>query len=213
MIQLGNTGISGQRLADTLKNLGIQDTRVLTAIVNTPRHYFVEEAFQHQAWNNSALPIGEGQTISQPYIVAKMTELVLSTAPKKVLEIGTGSGYQTAILAQLVEQVFSVERIQSLQWNAKRRLKKLDLYNVMTRYGDGWEGWQSKGPFDTIIVTAAPGSIPQALLAQLVDGGQLILPVGGEFQKLQVITRTGGSFRCQDIEQVRFVPMISGELE
>ncbi len=212
MSQLGNTGIAGQRIVELLKQQGIRDERVLTAMQNTPRDYFVEEAFALQAWNNQALPIGAGQTISQPYIVALMTELLLHTKPVKVLEIGTGSGYQTAVLAQIFPQVYSVERIQSLQWQAKRRLKNLDLHNVMTRYGDGWQGWQSKGPYDAIIVTAAPASIPQDLLKQLADGGQLILPLGVEHQVLQVITRKGDGYVSQDIENVRFVPLVDGEL-
>lgn len=212
MSQLGNTGIAGQRIVKLLKQQGIRDERVLTAMQNTPRDYFVEEAFALQAWNNQALPIGAGQTISQPYIVALMTELLLHTQPMKVLEIGTGSGYQTAVLAQIFPQVYSVERIQSLQWQAKRRLKNLDLHNVMTRYGDGWQGWQSKGPYDAIIVTAAPASIPQDLLKQLADGGQLILPLGVEQQVLQVITRKGDNYVSQDVENVRFVPLVNGEL-
>ncbi|MFT5879306.1 MAG: protein-L-isoaspartate(D-aspartate) O-methyltransferase [Moritella sp.] len=212
MSQLGNTGIAGLRIVEMLRQQGILDERVLTAMQDTPRDYFVDEAFALQAWNNRALPIGAGQTISQPYIVALMTELLLKTKPAKVLEIGTGSGYQTAILAQIFPQVYSVERIQSLQWEAKRRLKKLDLHNVMTRYGDGWLGWQSKGPYDAIIVTAAPASIPQELLKQLADGGQLILPLGVEHQVLQVITRKGECYVSQAIENVRFVPLVDGEL-
>lgn len=212
MSELGNTGIAGQRIVALLQDQGIRDERVLLAMQATPRDYFVEEAFAFKAWENNALPIGAGQTISQPYIVAKMTELLLQTSPEKVLEIGTGSGYQTAILAQIFSRVFSVERIQSLQWIAKRRLKKLDLHNVMTKYGDGWQGWQAKGPYDAIIVTAAPDEVPQALLSQLNDGGQLILPLGVESQVLQVITRNGNRFTSQNIETVRFVPLINGEL-
>jgi len=212
MIELGNTGVAGQRIKSLLEQQGIKDPRVLTAIQDTPRDYFVEEAFALQAWGNQALPIGAGQTISQPYIVARMTELLLQTKPQRVLEIGTGSGYQTAILAQVFPRVYSVERIQALQWQAKRRLKNLDLHNIVMKYGDGWQGWQSKGPFDAIIVTAAPASVPQALLMQLVDGGQLILPLGVESQVLQVITRNGDIYTSQNIENVRFVPLINGEL-
>ena len=212
MIELGNTGIAGQRIKSLLEQQGIKSPSVLTVIQNTPRDYFVEEAFALQAWGNQALPIGAGQTISQPYIVARMTELLLQTNPQRVLEIGTGSGYQTAILAQVFPRVYSVERIQALQWQAKRRLKNLDLHNVMMKYGDGWQGWQSKGPFDAIIVTAAPASVPQALLTQLADGGQLILPLGVESQVLQVITRNGDTYISKNIENVRFVPLINGEL-
>lgn len=212
MSQLGNTGAAGQRIVTQLQTQGIRDERVLAAMRDTPRDYFVDEAFAVQAWGNSALPIGAGQTISQPYIVAKMTELLLQTQPNKILEIGTGSGYQTAILAQIFPKIYSVERIQSLQWTAKRRLKNLDLHNVMTKYGDGWQGWESKGPYDAIIVTAAPAEVPQALLMQLSDGGQLILPLGVESQVLQVITRNGDKYLSQNIEHVRFVPLVNGEL-
>ena len=212
MIQLGNTGVAGLRIKALLEQQGISAPSVLTAIQDTPRDYFVEEAFALQAWGNQALPIGAGQTISQPYIVARMTELLMQNNPQRVLEIGTGSGYQTAILAQVFPRVYSVERIQVLQWQAKRRLKNLDLHNVMMKYGDGWQGWSSKGPFDAIIVTAAPAAVPQALLTQLTDGGQLILPLGVESQVLQVITRNGDNYTSQNVENVRFVPLVQGEL-
>ncbi len=145
-----------ETLLAQLRQQGIQDERLLKAIEAVPRERFVDEAFEHKAYENTALPIGSGQTISQPYIVAKMTELLSLTPESRVLEIGTGSGYQTAILAHLVRHVCSVERIKGLQWQAKRRLKQLDLHNVSTRHGDGWQGWASRGPFDAIIVTAAP---------------------------------------------------------
>ena len=145
-----------------LRQQGIQDEQVLAAIRALPRERFVPEALAHQAYQNNALPIGEGQTISQPYIVAKMTELLALQRDSNVLEIGTGSGYQTAVLAQLLDHINSVERIKSLQWNAKRLLKQLDIYNVSTKHADGWQGWASKGPFDGIIVTAAAKSIPNA---------------------------------------------------
>ncbi|BCQ41234.1 protein-L-isoaspartate O-methyltransferase [Erwinia rhapontici] len=161
-----------------LRQQGIDDERLLKAIEDVPRERFVDEAFEHKAWENTALPIGSGQTISQPYMVAKMTSLLALTPESRVLEIGTGSGYQTAILANLVEHVFSVERIKGLQWQAKRRLKQLDLHNVSTRHGDGWLGWPSRGPFDAIIVTAAPPEIPEALMSQLDEGGIMVLPVG-----------------------------------
>lgn len=212
MIRLGNTGVAGQRIKALLEQQGISAPSVLTAMQDTPRDYFVEEAFALQAWGNQALPIGAGQTISQPYIVARMTELLMQNNPQRVLEIGTGSGYQTAILAQVFPRVYSVERIQALQWQAKRRLKNLDLHNVMMKYGDGWQGWPSKGPFDAIIVTAAPAAVPQALLTQLTDGGQLILPLGVESQVLQVITRNGDNYTSQNVENVRFVPLVQGEL-
>ncbi|MGC6389794.1 protein-L-isoaspartate(D-aspartate) O-methyltransferase [Ewingella sp. S1.OA.A_B6] len=199
-------------LLEQLRQQGIQDENLLHAIETVPRERFIDEAFQHKAYENTALPIGSGQTISQPYTVARMTELLHLTATSRVLEIGTGSGYQTAILAHLVEHVFSVERIKGLQWQAKRRLKQLDLHNVSTRHGDGWEGWPSRGPFDAIIVTAAPPEIPQDLLQQLDEGGVMILPVGEQNQILQRITRRGSEFVVENIEAVRFVPLVKGEL-
>jgi len=199
-------------LLEQLRLQGIHDEKLLHAIESVPRERFVDEAFQHKAYENTALPIGSGQTISQPYTVARMTELLRLEPTSRVLEIGTGSGYQTAILAHLVEHVFSVERIKGLQWQAKRRLKQLDLHNVSTRHGDGWQGWPSRGPFDAIIVTAAPPEIPQDLLQQLDDGGVLILPVGEENQTLQRVTRRGDEFVAETIEAVRFVPLVKGEL-
>lgn len=148
-----------ERLITFLIENGIQDQKVLDAIYQLPRESFLSQAMYHQAYDNNALPIGQGQTISQPYIVAKMTELLELQQDSRVLEIGTGSGYQTAVLAQLVDHVYSVERIKSLQWDAKRRLKQLDFYNISTKHGDGWQGWSSKAPFDAIIVTAAAESL------------------------------------------------------
>ncbi|MBP8172962.1 MAG: protein-L-isoaspartate(D-aspartate) O-methyltransferase [Aeromonadaceae bacterium] len=191
---------------------GIRDERVLAAMANVPRDAFVDEAFAHQAWENMALPIGFGQTISQPYIVARMTEQLLVNNPEKVLEIGTGSGYQTAVLAQLVKHVFSVERIKSLQYQARRRLQRLDLHNVSTRHGDGWGGWPTKAPFDAIIVTAAARIVPDALIHQLKEGGRLIIPVGENSQELLLIEKQGLRVTSEVLEMVRFVPLVHGEL-
>ncbi len=199
-------------LLTQLRQQGIDDERLLKAIGEVPRDRFVDEAFEHKAWENVALPIGSGQTISQPYMVAKMTSLLVLTPKSRVLEIGTGSGYQTAILAHLVEHVCSVERIKSLQWHAKRRLKQLDLHNVSTRHGDGWQGWPSRGPFDAIIVTAAPPEIPIELMSQLDEGGIMVLPVGEDQQVLKRIWRKGGEFVVDTIEPVRFVPLVKGDL-
>ncbi|WP_394129590.1 protein-L-isoaspartate(D-aspartate) O-methyltransferase [Shewanella maritima] len=199
-------------LAQKLAESGIVDNQVLSAVANTPRELFLDGALGHKAYENTALPIGQGQTISQPYIVARMTELLLNTAPKSVLEIGTGSGYQAAILAQLVPQLCTIERIKSLQIQARQRLKRLDLHNVSFKYGDGWKGWPNRGPFDGIMVTAAAASIPQALLEQLAEGGVLIIPVGEEQQQLLKITRQGDKFHSQTIEAVKFVPLVNGEL-
>ena len=201
-----------ETLLAKLRQQGIDDERLLKAIEEVPRERFVDEAFEHKAWENMALPIGSGQTISQPYMVAKMTSLLALTPTSRVLEIGTGSGYQTAILAHLVGHVCSVERIKGLQWQAKRRLKQLDLHNVSTRHGDGWLGWPSRGPFDAIIVTAAPPEIPQALMSQLDEGGVMVLPVGEEHQVLQRIRRIGDEFIIDTVEPVRFVPLVKGDL-
>lgn len=201
-----------QTLLNQLRLLGIRDERLLLAIEAVPRERFIDEAFEHKAYDNTALPIGSGQTISQPYIVARMTELLCLKPTSRVLEIGTGSGYQTAILAHLVQHVCSVERIKKLQWQAKRRLKQLDLHNVSTRHGDGWLGWPSRGPFDAIIVTAAPPEIPQALMAQLDEGGIMVLPVGEDIQDLTTVRRQNGEFLVAAVESVRFVPLIKGEL-
>ena len=207
--------LAGQRLYDLLQQQGITNERVLHAIACLPREQFVDEAMSHKAWDNSALPIGFGQTISQPYIVARMTEVLLDQQPhpKRVLEVGTGSGFQTAVLAQLVEQVCTVERIKSLQYQARRRLQRLDLYNVSTKHGDGWQGWASKAPFDAIMVTAAAEETPQALLSQLADGGRMVIPVGQAQQILWLYQRHGNQFSRTELEPVRFVPLVKGDLE
>lgn len=204
---------SASVLAQKLQSEGILNQQVIAAIAQTPRHLFVETVLAHKAYENTALPIGHGQTISQPYIVGRMTELLLAGAKHQhVLEIGTGSGYQTAVLAQLFERVYSVERIKSLQFQAKRRLQQLDLHNVSMKHGDGWQGWTSKAPFDCILVTAAPSAVPQALLQQLSDGGRLVIPVGTDEQVLRVIVRQGDNFVEENVEAVRFVPLVPGEL-
>lgn len=202
-----------QAMINLLRQQGIKDDRVLDAIASIPRENFVDEALSHQAYDDRSLPIGSGQTISQPYIVAKMTELLRLTPTAKVLEIGTGSGYQTAVLAKLVDHVCSVERIKSLQWNTKRRLKQLDIHNISTRHGNGWQGWPERGPFDGIIVTAAASEVPQSLLEQLADKGRLVLPVGKNKQTLQLIERDGDNFITKNIGEVKFVPLVDGDVE
>jgi protein-L-isoaspartate(D-aspartate) O-methyltransferase len=204
---------AGEELAQRLKLDGIKNVNVLRAIAAVPRHSFIPEVMAARAYENTALPIGDGQTISQPYIVARMTELLMEHgATGKVLEIGTGCGYQTAVLAQLVDKVFSIERIQKLQYQAKLRLKSLDLYNITMRHGDGWQGWETKGPFDGIIVTAAPDTVPQKLLEQLAEGGIMVIPVGTDEQVLRMIKRVGDDFAATDVCAVRFVPLVPGQL-
>ncbi len=203
---------SGDKLAQQLKPLGITNQTVLNAISSVPRHLFVDQILAHKAYENTALPIGQGQTISQPYIVGKMTQILVEHGVKSnVLEIGTGSGYQAAILGRVFDKVSSVERIRQLQFNAKRKLQQLDIYNVQMKHGDGWLGWQSKAPFDAIIVTAAPSEIPEQLKLQLADGGIMVLPVGNETQTLVTVKRQGNEFIEQYWEAVKFVPLVSGD--
>jgi protein-L-isoaspartate(D-aspartate) O-methyltransferase len=201
-----------ERLVQRLRDNGIRDERVLAAILNTPRHEFVDEALSSRAYEDTALPIGQRQTISQPWIVARMTEALLDGGtPGKVLEVGTGSGYQAAILAQLVQDVFTVERIKELLRPARRLFHRLRLHNVHTRHADGHVGWASQAPFDAIIITAAARTIPEDLVEQLKQGGLLIMPLNlGEEQRLLAIRRTEESFEKTDLGPVVFVPMLSG---
>jgi protein-L-isoaspartate(D-aspartate) O-methyltransferase len=214
-VELNGIGMTSQRtrerLVQRLTEQGIRDQQVLDVMRSTPRHLFLDEAMAHRAYEDTSLPIGYQQTLSQPYIVARMTELLLAAGPLgQVLEIGTGSGYQTAVLAQLVEQVYSVERIKPLLDKARRRLRPLKLRNVQLRHCDGSLGWADKGPFDGILSTAAPEQVPQELLQQLSSGGRLVIPVGGKSQQLQVITRNDDGFTTDTIEAVRFVPLRPG---
>jgi protein-L-isoaspartate(D-aspartate) O-methyltransferase len=200
-----------ERLVQRLREQGIVNPAVLDVIRNTPRHMFVDEALAQRAYEDNSLPIGYSQTISQPWIVARMTELLLELgAVGKVLEIGTGSGYQTAVLAQLVGQVYSVERIKPLLNQARQRLRALRLKNVQLRHADGGMGWATEAPFEGIIATAAPEAIPPELMEQLDVGGRLIIPVGVESQYLQVVTRTADGFETTTHDPVRFVPLRSG---
>jgi protein-L-isoaspartate(D-aspartate) O-methyltransferase len=203
-----------ERLIERLYEEGLSNPSVLEVIRRTPRHLFVDEALAHRAYEDTALPIGHNQTISQPFMVGRMTELLLAAGPlDKVLEIGTGSGYQTSVLSQLVERVFSVERIQALQERAKERLLELNLRNVVFRWGDGWEGWPALAPYNGIIVTAAAAEVPQALLDQLAPGGRLVIPVGGgDEQQLLLIVREDEGFTRHVLDAVRFVPLLNGPL-
>ena len=200
------------RLVQRLREQGIRNEPVLGRIRNVPRHLFVDEALASRAYEDTALPIGHGQTISQPYVVARMTEALLEGfRGESVLEIGTGCGYQTAILAPLVRQVYSVERIRELLLKARQRLRDLDIYNVQFRPGDGWEGWPKYAPYDGIIVTAAAPVVPQKLLDQLAPGGRLVLPVGPPGrQDLTIVTRHDDHFEQVLLGAVSFVPLVAG---
>lgn len=199
------------RLVQRLREHGITDERVLAVIGATPRHIFIDEALAHRAYEDTALPIGHGQTISQPFIVALMTQTLLNRPRERVLEIGTGSGYQTTVLAALVKRVFTVERIQPLIERARERFRALKLRNVRVKYDDGNLGWADQGPFDGIIVTAAARNVPDALREQLDVGGRLVIPVGDDrTQELKVIDRTEEGFREESLEYVRFVPLLRG---
>ena len=202
-----------ERLVKKLREDGIQDPTILEMIKEVPRHIFVDEALASRAYENTALPIGHGQTISQPYVVALMTQALLSGRSKlaRVLEIGTGCGYQTAVLAHLVERVYSVERIPALQRKAQERLHVLRLHNVRLKVGDGYTGWELHAPYDGILVTAAPLGVPKELLTQLATGGRLVIPVGGEdVQRLLSITEESGAFVEELLDYVSFVPMLNG---
>jgi protein-L-isoaspartate(D-aspartate) O-methyltransferase len=211
-------GMTSQRTRDRLvarlSDQGIDNIAVLDVMRSTPRHVFIDEALSHRAYEDAALPIGQGQTISQPFIVALMTQVLLSHGNlDSVLEVGTGCGYQTAVLSQLVKRVCTMERIGSLQDGAEQRLRQLGLRNIEYRHGDGYVGWKARAPFDGIIITAAPREIPKMLLAQLALGGKMVLPVGEDGnQALQVITKTAEGFETEPLIPVRFVPLQSGIL-
>lgn len=204
-----------ERMIARIREQGVKSQAVLDVMLETPRHIFVEEAFASRAYDDMPLPIGFNQTISQPYIVARMTELLLEAGPlAKVLEVGTGSGYQTAVLCQLVKLVYTVERIYPLQQRARRCLQDLHFRNVRMKHSDGSWGWEDYAPYDAILVTAAPAEIPQSLLDQLRPGGVMVLPIGdGRDQMLQRVTRTEAGFEIEDLEPVVFVPLLGGVVE
>ena len=217
-VEIAGIGMTSQRtrdrMMDRLRDRGIKDESVVSTMGRVPRHLFVDEAMATRAYEDDALPIGEGQTISQPYAVARMTEVLLENGPvERVLEVGTGSGYQAAILSQLVDVVFTVERIRSLYDKARSRFKALQYRNVHTRHTDGSWGWATNGPYDAIIVTAAPVTVPEPLLEQLAVGGRMIVPVGKQkaVQTLKVITRTATGYNTVDLSDVNFVPFLSGK--
>jgi len=201
-----------ERLVARLREQGIGDERVLERMRSVPRHLFVDEALASRAYEDTALPLGHGQTISQPWTVARMTEaLIEDGAPRKVLEVGTGCGYQTAVLAPLVATVYSIERIVALQQRARRALRDLEIRNVHLRHGDGFAGWPAYAPYDGILVAAAAEAVPRALLEQLADGGRLIMPVGPERdQRLMRISRRGASLDREVLGPATFVPLLQG---
>ncbi|MGB5257589.1 MAG: protein-L-isoaspartate(D-aspartate) O-methyltransferase [Woeseiaceae bacterium] len=201
------------RLVARLRESGIRSEAVLEQIRNVPRHLFVDEALASRAYEDTALPIGLGQTISQPYVVARMTEALLDGFEgEKVLEIGTGCGYQTAILAPLVKKIYTVERIRELLRKTQQRLRDLDIYNVQFRLGDGWEGWRKYGPYDGIIVAAAAAEIPEKLLQQLAPGGRMIIPIGPPGrQELTMVINCYDHYEQVSLGLVSFVPLVKSE--
>lgn len=218
-LNLSGIGMTSQRtrerLLGRLMDQGITSMEVLDVMRSTPRHIFLDEALSHRAYEDVALPIGHNQTISQPYVVARMTEAIVKTGSLgRVLEIGTGCGYQTAVISQLADRVFTVERIKPLLDRAKKNLKTLGLRNIEFKHDDGSLGWDQRGPFDAIITTAAPQRVPEELLQQLADGGRLVIPVGGDDnQELKLIQRQGSEFEERVLDMVRFVPLLFGQVQ
>ncbi len=216
-INVSGVGMTSQRtrtrLVERLRDQGIESEIILEIISKTPRHALIDEALAHRAYEDTALPIGFNQTISQPYIVARMTEsLIADGALGNVLEVGTGSGYQTAILSQLADKVFTVERVAGLATRARERLGAMGYRNISFRHSDGGMGWSEKGPFDAIMVTAAPRVVPEALVDQLSDNGRMLIPVGeSPSQKLLMIRRINGEIEQTNLEPVRFVPLLGGK--
>lgn len=201
-----------QMVAQQIESRGISDDLVLKAMRKTPRHEFVPEDMKRYAYVDNPQPIGEKQTISQPYIVALMTELLELEGGEKVLEIGTGSGYQAAILAEIAGEVYTIEIIESLAKSAEERLQRMGYKNITVKWGDGYQGWEEHAPFDHVIVTAAPDHVPQPLVDQLKIGGTMVIPVGDYFQELRLLTKIEGGVEEKSIIPVRFVPM-TGEAQ
>lgn len=202
-----------KQLVEWLQRSGIENKAVLKAMLSVPRNHFVSEEMQRYAYEDEALPIECGQTISQPYVVARMTDLILKKeGTKKILEIGTGSGYQAAVLSQLVEEVYTVERYKTLLQQAERRFQELGYDNIHTLHADGSLGWEEHAPYEGIIVTAATPELPPALLEQLAEDGRMVIPIGSSFgiQQLYLITRHGDDFEKQPLDSVAFVPLLPG---
>jgi protein-L-isoaspartate(D-aspartate) O-methyltransferase len=219
-IDVAGVGMTSQRtrnrLTDRLRERGVADQKILDVISSTPRHLFVDEALAHSAYEDKALPIGFNQTISQPYIVARMTEILLAAGPlSSVLEVGTGSGYQAAVLAQLVDKVYTVERIAGMLERAVEKFKQLRLRNISYRHADGGMGWPERGPFDGIMVTASPNTFPEELVEQLAPGGRLVIPLGNgsaDSQVLVLVTREEEGYETEVLEEVNFVPLVNGKI-
>lgn len=217
-LNLNGVGMTSQRtrdrLVERLREQGIADERILDVINSTPRHAFIDEALAHRAYEDTALPIGFNQTISQPYIVARMTQALLADGPLlNVLEVGTGSGYQAAVLAQLVDRIYTVERIAGLLDKAVTRFKLLGLRNLYYKHADGVMGWPEKGPYDGIIVTASPRRVPDELLRQLKTGGRMVVPVGkADHQQLLLLRKTEEGSISSVLEAVKFVPLVGGKV-
>ena len=212
---LQGIGMTSQRTRDRLvarlREQGIDNNEVLACMGVVPRHIFVDEAMAHRSYEDTALPIGHNQTISQPFIVALMTQLLCEVKPRQVLEVGTGSGYQTAVLSYFCHRLYSIERISALTKRAQKRLAAMSVKNTVLKHGDGYGGWEVHAPFDAIMVTAAPPAVPEALLDQLAVGGRLIVPVGDDaVQELIVIDRTKDGFLERVHDRVKFVPLVSG---
>nr|WP_298250466.1 protein-L-isoaspartate(D-aspartate) O-methyltransferase [uncultured Halomonas sp.] len=209
-------GMTSQRTRDRMRERlaaqGIRDSRVLETLGHEPRHLFLDEALAHRAYEDTSLPIGHGQTLSQPWIVARMTELVLQVSPRRVLEVGTGSGYQTLILSRLVPELWSIERINALHRRAAERLRLLGADNIHLRLADGGHGWEEAAPFDVILLTACASELPSALLSQLAEGGVLFTPLSDArgCQWLTRIRRQDNQFETRRLEPVRFVPLLEG---
>lgn len=200
------------RLVMDLRAAGVADTAVLSAIERVPREAFVPPTFRDRAYEDAALPIGHAQTLSRPSVVGLMTQALEAGPRSKVLEIGTGSGYQTSVLARMVRRVYTIERHRELMMEAEARFKALRVHNVVTKFGDGWQGWPEQAPFERIIVTAAPVDIPGALVDQLADDGVMVVPVGREkrTQSLIRVRKTDGHAKIEELDAVRFVPMVAG---
>lgn len=209
-----DTRVLRKKMVETqIKARGIKDEKVLAAMEKVERHRFVPERYREVAYEDTPLPIGEGQTISQPYIVGLMTELLELKGNEKVLEIGTGSGYQAAILAELARDVYTIEIIKVLAERAEKRLKESGYKNIKVKYGDGYLGWKENAPFDGIIITCAPPYIPKPLLEQLAEGGRMVIPVGDYYQELKLVRKVHGKIIEKSIAPVRFVPMTGKAFE